>query len=212
MKKINIKNKNTFEYLNETKFPHFIGSWKIENDTLCNEIIAFFEENKNLQNQGSTASGKDLTIKKTTDITIAPNDLQNIKFKCINNYIEELHKCFVDYQNQWPFLKDKIKSLHIGEFNIQRYFPGDHFAKIHCERLGIQNIHRMFAWMTYLNDVDDGGVTNFSHYAIKVKPEIGKTLIWPAEWTHAHSGEVLNSGFKYIVTGWMHFPNDSQNS
>jgi len=209
MKKINIKNKNTFEYLNETKFPHFIGSWKIENDTLCNEIIAFFEENKNLQNQGSTASGKDLTIKKTTDITIAPNDLQNIKFKCINNYIEELHKCFVDYQNQWPFLKDKIKSLHIGEFNIQRYFPGDHYAKIHCERLGIQNIHRMFAWMTYLNDVDDGGVTNFSHYAIKVKPEIGKTLIWPAEWTHAHSGEVLNSGVKYIVTGWMHFANDS---
>tara|TARA_B100000795_G_C22645884_1_gene378322 strand:+ start:193 stop:822 length:630 start_codon:yes stop_codon:yes gene_type:complete len=209
MKRINIKNKNTFEYLNETKFPHFIGSWKIENDTLCNEIIAFFEENKNLQKQGSIGSGKDLTIKKTTDITITPNDLQNIKFKCINNYIEELHKCFVDYQNQWPFLKDKIKSLHIGEFNIQRYFTGDHFAKIHCERIGIQNIHRMFAWMTYLNDVDDGGVTNFSHYAIKVKPEIGKTLIWPAEWTHAHSGEVLNSGVKYIVTGWMHFANDS---
>ena len=209
MKRINIKNKNTFEYLNETKFPHFIGSWKIENDTLCNEIIAFFEENKNLQKQGTIGSGKDSTIKKTTDITITPNDLQNIKFKCINNYIEELHKCFVDYQNQWPFLKDKIKSLHIGAFNIQRYFPGDHFAKIHCERISIQTIHRMFAWMTYLNDVDDGGVTNFSHYAIKVKPEIGKTLIWPAEWTHAHSGEVLNSGVKYIVTGWMHFANDS---
>ena len=209
MKKINIKNKNTFEYLNETKFPHFIGSWKIENDTLCNEIIAFFEENKNLQKQGSIGSGTDSTIKKTTDITITPNDLQNIKFKCVNNYIEELHKCFVDYQNQWPFLKDKIKSLHIGAFNIQRYFPGDHFAKIHCERINIQTIHRMFAWMTYLNDVDDGGVTNFSHYAIKVKPEIGKTLIWPAEWTHAHSGEVLNSGVKYIVTGWMHFANDS---
>ena len=209
MKRINIKNKNTFEYLNETKFPHFIGSWKIENDTLCNEIIAFFEENKNLQKQGSIGSGTDSTIKKTTDITITPNDLQNIKFKCINNYIEELHKCFVDYQNQWPFLKDKIKSLHIGAFNIQRYFPGDHFAKIHCERISIQTIHRVFAWMTYLNDVDDGGVTNFSHYAIKVKPEIGKTLIWPAEWTHAHSGEVLNSGVKYIVTGWMHFANDS---
>ena len=209
MKRINIKNKNTFEYLNETKFPHFIGSWKIENDTLCNEIIAFFEENKNLQKQGSIGSGTDSTIKKTTDITITPNDLQNIKFKCVNNYIEELHKCFVDYQNQWPFLKDKIKSLHIGAFNIQRYFPGDHFAKIHCERISIQTIHRVFAWMTYLNDVDDGGVTNFSHYAIKVKPEIGKTLIWPAEWTHAHSGEVLNSGVKYIVTGWMHFANDS---
>ena len=27
-------------------------------------------------------------------------------------------------------------------------------------------------------------------------PEIGKTLIWPAEWTHAHTGEVLKSGTK----------------
>ena len=41
---------------------------------------------------------------------------------------------------------------------------------------------------------------------LKIKPQKGKTLIWPAEWTHAHSGEVLNSGVKYIITGWMHFP------
>ena len=44
--KTEFQNKNTFEYLNETKFPHFIGSWKIENDTLCNEIIAFLKKIK----------------------------------------------------------------------------------------------------------------------------------------------------------------------
>ena len=61
------------------------------------------------------------------------------------------------------------------------------------------------ASLLYAN-VDDGGQTNFSHYGIKIKPETGKTLIWPAEWTHAHTGEVLKSGTKYIVTGWIHFP------
>ncbi|GIS66316.1 MAG: hypothetical protein CM1200mP5_1000 [Candidatus Pelagibacterales bacterium] len=45
--------------------------------------------------------------------------------------------------------------------------------------------------MTYLNNVEDGGTTNFEYYDIKVKPEIGKTLIWPAEWTHAHTGSIL---------------------
>ena len=60
--------------------------------------------------------------------------------------------------------------------------------------------------MTYLNNVDDGGNTHFTHYDLKIKPEVGKTLIWPAEWTHAHCGEILNSGVKYIITGWMHFP------
>ena len=66
-------------------------------------------------------------------------------------------------------------------------------------------LHRLFAWMTYLNDVDDGGQTCFSHYGIKINPETGKTLIWPAEWTYAHTGEILKSGTKCIVTGWLHF-------
>ena len=96
--------------------------------------------------------------------------------------------------------------MHVGSFNIQKYSPGDHFSKIHAERTALQDSHRVFAWMTYLNDVEDGGITKFHHYNIKVKPETGKTLIWPAEWTHAHSGEILNTGLKYIVTGWIHFP------
>ena len=33
--------------------------------------------------------------------------------------------------------------------------------------------------------------------------EKGKLLIWPAEWTHAHCGELVNSGHKYIMTGWI---------
>jgi hypothetical protein len=58
--------------------------------------------------------------------------------------------------------------------------------------------------MTYLNDLDSGH-TDFLHYDISIKPEKGKTLIWPAEWTHAHRGqEVLEN--KYIITGWFHFP------
>ena len=212
MKRIDIKRKktSTLGSLNEDQYPHFIGSWNIENDTLCKEIINLFEGNKNLQKQGVTGLGKDTTIKKTTDITVNPNDLNDIKFKCLNNYINELYKCFIDYQSQWPFIKNTIQSVHIGPFNLQRYLPGDHFSKIHSERLSIETSHRVFAWMTYLNNVDDGATTNFSHYDIKIKPEIGKTLIWPAEWTHAHSGEILNSGVKYIVTGWMHFPHDNK--
>ena len=199
MKRIELENK-------VTKQTHFIGSWNIENDNLCKEIIHLFEENKNLQKAGVTDSGKDPKVKKTTDMTITPNDLKDIKFKCLNSHIKELYKCFIDYQNQWPFMKDLIQNFDIGAFNIQKYSPGDHFAKIHTERFNIQTLHRVFAWMTYLNDVEDGGKTNFTHFDIKIKPKIGKTLIWPAEWTHAHSGELLNSGVKYIVTGWMNLP------
>ena len=203
MKRINIRS-NTVK--NEEQNPHFIGAWNLENDDLCKEIINFFEENKNLQRDGVSGSGKNLEIKKTTDIVVNANDLKNEKFKCLNKYINNLFESFKDYQNQWPFLKSLFKELHIGKFNIQKYSPGGHFAKVHTERSSISSSHRLFAWMTYLNTVEDGGETHFSHYDIEIKPEIGKTLIWPAEWTHAHNGKILNNGVKYIVTGWMHFP------
>ena len=60
--------------------------------------------------------------------------------------------------------------------------------------------------MTYLNEGFDSGETHFPMLNLEVTPEKGKTLIWPAEWTHAHRGEILNKGYKYIITGWMHFP------
>jgi hypothetical protein len=193
-------------FSDEKKQPHFIGSWNIKNYELCNEIINFFEENKILQKNGEIGSGKDFTKKKTTDISVRPNDLKNNEFKCFNNYIDELYKCFIDYQHQWPFMRSCIKDVDIGVFNVQKYSKGDHFSQIHTERYSVHTSNRLFAWMTYLNNVEDGGVTNFLHYDIKIKPEIGKTLIWPAEWTHAHSGEILNNGEKYIITGWMNFP------
>jgi len=196
MKRININSQQT----------HFIGCWNLENNKLCNEITQFFENNKELQIQGITSYGKDLKAKKTTDIPVNPHDLKNPKFEVLKQYMDELYKCFIDYQNQWPFLKSVIKVVDVPGFNIQKYSRGDHFAQLHSERTTLDTLHRLFAWMTYLNDVDDGGQTNFNHYGIKIKPETGKTLIWPAEWTHAHTGEILKSGTKYIVTGWMNFP------
>ena len=188
------------------KQPNFIGSWNIENNNLCNELIKYFEENVLLQKEGETASGKNILDKKRTDISIKPKDLENLELKFFKNYITELHNCFKDYNDQWPFLKKIIKDIDIGVFQMGKYLPGDHFSSMHTERSDLSTLHRVFAWMTYLNNVEDGGETNFSHYGIRIKPEIGKTLIWPAEWTHAHAGEVLNSGVKYIITGWMHFP------
>ena len=193
---------------NDTDQINFIGSWLLDNDLLCDDMIKFFEKNTHLHNQGATDRGINISEKKTTDMTINPIDLKKKEYSIINDYFDELFKCFNDYKNQWSFLKDSIKTLDIPSFNIQRYLPGDHFSKIHTERSSTSTSHRVFAWMTYLNDIDEqnGGCTSFSHFNMKIRPKKGKTLIWPAEWTHAHSGEVLKKGKKYIITGWMCFP------
>ena len=192
--------------INKSEYPHFIGCWDIENTSLCKKLIDFFENNLSKQVQGITASGRDLTKKKRIDIKITPNDLKNAKYLVFKDYINELNNCYLDYLLQWPFLKTVLKEIDIESFNIGRYEVGDHFGITHSERTSQNTLHRFFAFMTYLNDVENGGETYFSHFKIKIKPKQGKTLIWPAEWTHAHSGEVVKYGKKYIVTGHMHFP------
>ena len=72
--------------------------------------------------------------------------------------------------------------------------------------LVLYTVYRFFVFMTYLNDVDDGGETYFNHFKIKVKPKHGKTMIWPAEWTHAHSGEVVKSGKNILQLDTCTFP------
>ena len=173
-------------------------------------MVKFFDENEKLQNQGLIGGGKDLSVKNSIDITIQPNDLKNSKFEIFNEYMKKLHECYQDYLIQYPLLKGMIKDIHIGKFNLQKYKKDGHFSGVHSERTSLTTLHRLFAWMTYLNDVEDGGVTNFSHYKIDVKPEMGKTMIRPSEWTHAHSGGIVKSGTKYIITGWMHFPYDEK--
>lgn len=186
--------------------PHFIGSWTIEPLSLCDDLIQFFENQTEMQTKGKTAGGLNLEAKNSTDLSIRPRDLQKPGFEPVREYLDALFACHRDYLEQWPFLKSMLTQAELGSFNLQRYEPGGHFLKPHSERTTVGTSHRVLAWMTYLNDVSDGGTTEFLHQELAVQPEKGKTLIWPAEWTHAHVGNVVNSGTKYIITGWLHFP------
>ena len=189
--------------------PNFIGSWIMEPVSICDELIDYFESNQNKQKKGVTAGGKNLDVKNSVDINISPKEIKLTGNEIFEKYLNNLFLLYQDYVNEWPFLKTFAESMQVGTFNLQRYQSGQHFQRLHTERTSMASLHRVFAWMTYLNDVDvkAGGSTFFSHYDLEVQPRKGLTLIWPAEWTHAHKGNVLNSDSKYIITGWMHFPN-----
>ena len=185
--------------------PHFIGSWTLEPLSICDDIISYFELNLAKQTTGQTRVGLNPNFKDSIDIRITPKEIILPGNEVFRIYFEKLFECYKHYIDEWPFLKDLGQGLEIGSFNLQRYMPGQHFKKIHTERSCIETSHRIFAFMTYLNNVEKGGSTYFSHYDLEIQPRKGLTLIWPAEWTHAHRGNILNSGSKYIITGWIHF-------
>ena len=59
--------------------------------------------------------------------------------------------------------------------------------------------------MTYLNDVKQGGETEWYYQKLKVRPEKGLTVIWSADWTFTHKGHTTIDEDKYIITGWFDF-------
>ena len=190
--------------------PNFIGSWIMSPLSICDELITYFEANRNKQKKGVTLGGGNLAIKNSTDISVSPKEIKLPGNEVFEKYLNELFSCYKDYVLQWPFLTTFAEDLQIGRFNLQRYQRGQHYQAIHTERSSLGTHHRVFAWMTYLNDVDinEGGSTFFSHYDLKIQPKKGLTLIWPAEWTHAHKGNLLHADSKYIITGWLHFPHN----
>ena len=189
--------------------PNFISSWLIKPFSLCDELIDYFEFNKAKQKKGRTGSGLNTEIKDTVDVIIRPKDILLPGNEIFKKYFEKLFECHSEYISQWPFIKNMCQKYEIGPFNIIKYTPGQHFKKVHTERSGNGTFHRVFVFMTYLNDVEEGGSTYFSHYDLEIQPRKGLTLIWPAEWTHAHRGNVLKAGNKYKLTGWINFTNET---
>lgn len=86
--------------------------------------------------------------------------------------------------------------------SVQRTGPHQGYHSWHCENADLATANRMLAYTVYLNDIEEGGETEFLYQGIKIKPEAGKLAIWPAYFTHPHRGNPVYSGYKYIISGW----------
>ena len=184
----------------------------------CKRIIDFFEKNTDRQQRGLVGShvigeesrefiksGRvDFNIKKCTEIgmSFVRDDL----IIC-NSIFKTLKSGMLEYRNTYPFLRIVERWEVLPSFNIQKYNPSEAYYGLHCENDGTTNesLARMGAWMIYLNDVTDGGGTEFPAQNKKFQSCAGDLLLWPAYWTHPHKGIPSPTQTKYIVTGWFTF-------
>ena len=188
---------------------NFIGEWYLKDTSICDNLIDFFNNSDYSchRKSGSLDGGLvDETIKKSLDLSIPTSECTQIKL--FRDYLDELSVICEKYKEKYPLCTEVCDFWKLEKiFNIQYYEPGGGFYKIHTERSSNEypGCHRHLVFMTYLNDVTDGGETEFINQSLKIKPQKGKTLIWPADWTHTHRGIPSPTQEKYIVTGWYTF-------
>jgi hypothetical protein len=68
------------------------------------------------------------------------------------------------------------------------------------------DFYRVAVYTVYLNDIEEGGETEFLYQLKRLKPKKGTICIFPAGYTHVHRGNTPFLGEKYIVTGWLEIP------
>lgn len=191
------------EYFKEESF---IGGWYLP-EKFCDEIIEYYKFNEkyscpSYQNDPKVGLTED--EKESFDLIVGRGNKDNIW----RTYRDFLEVCLKKYKIKFDS-SNKVNYYDIVEdYNIQRYPVGGGFKKWHCENQGDDyNIRRHLVFMTYLNNVEDGG-TEFKYQKIITQAKKGLTLIWPAPWTHTHRGQISNTKEKYIVTGWYSFLNN----
>ena len=112
-----------------------------------------------------------------------------------------------------PQLKMLIERIYeLEPINMQKYetsvggypYPhSEHFP--HPNDPTQRSLHRVLLWLVYLNDVNQGGETEFIYQNAKIIPRTGNLVFSPCGFTHTHCGHPPQSGEKYVLASWVGF-------
>ena len=187
------------------KHSDFIWGDYIDEEVI--EGLYFFWHKQNFLefHEGQVYSGGDTYVdkgyKESTDLHIPVN----LRIPEIQNYMVALQGVLNKYIERFPF--SELSRFEVKEpLSMQHYPIGGGFKQWHTERANSSpgNVYRHLVFMTYMNDVPDGG-TEWYHQDKYVPAKKGYTVIWPSDWTHFHKGRVSNTLEKFIITGWFSF-------
>ena len=181
-------------------------------EAFCNKILTLF--NRTID-QGFFAVSKGISpdYKKLTRDDIEVNSVDVVKWiennglsdgilprEIVVKYYEILGDLINDYMYDYS-IDYEISSSY---FKIHQVEKGQGYHAFHTEQ-NPKDAGRILAYMTYIQEPEEGGETEFLYQSKRIDPKIGKTLIWPAQFTHPHRGNPVLSGVKTYVTGWYEY-------
>jgi len=133
------------------------------------------------------------------------NDAQVFLPTSLCSYFKEIQDIVFDGLEEYQHTIASVKSniLISPTAKMQKTPIGGGYSVWHSEHGGGNSAARSLVWMIYLNDVHEGGDTEFLYQHMKVQPKQGTLVIWPAGITHPHRGNPPYSNEKYVLTGWF---------
>ena len=170
----------------------------------CDNLIYLYETDPQaveLRTAGrSIGSENVLDLKQSEDVNISKLDVFKHQDKVLCIALKKLMRNYVNYLSEnFNYAYDNLRVLNYEDsgFQMQKTTPNG-FYDWHNDGFDT----RYFTYIFYLNDIHNKGETEFAN-GLKVKPEQGKALMFPASWEYVHRGIAPKNEIKYIATGWV---------
>jgi hypothetical protein len=164
----------------------------------CEEIIKHFNvmaRNKVTYNQNNLEVNQDNRIVFDWAHT---QSQYHYDYNLCDYFYKKLHDT---YTEKYQMLKQSEQHSPKG-MSIQKSLPHQGYHAWHAEAADIGSSSRVMNYMLYLNDVEEGGETEFLYQGVKLKPTAGSLVIFPTSYMYPHRGNPIYKGEKYIITGW----------
>ena len=172
----------------------------------CNNAIQLFEQqttfNRTLNRQDFE---KTSIIKKQDQQFFAASNNINIWHRDLKSLIVNFDMALKHYQTNTGINEVyNVNEFKYTSLKIQKTLPTEGYHVWHIEHgAGFDTEKRALVYSVYLNDVEEGGETEFLHFSKRVQPKTGRIIIWPAGFPYVHRGNPPLKGEKYILTSWL---------
>ena len=171
----------------------------------CDKAITLFENQDKFNNTVNRLKNEKASVLQKQDQQFFASG------KNLDVWWENLKPMMINYNLAWDHYVQNVgaqdaygDSFHFTCLKIQKTLPTEGYHVWHVEHgRGFDMEPRAFVFSIYLNDVEEGGETEFLHFSKRVKPKTGRIVIWPAGFPYVHRGNPPLSGEKYILTSWM---------
>ena len=178
----------------------------------CDNAIKLYEDQVKFNNTVNRLTSENASIleKQDQQYFAGKHNLdvwwEDLKSMMLNFEIAWRH--YVEHTGASHAFKSNVHSdpFCLTQLKLQKTLPTEGYHAWHVEHGAIfEMLSRAFVFSIYLNDVEEGGETEFLHFSKRVKPKKGRIVIWPASFPYLHRGNPPLSGEKYILTSWMIF-------
>ena len=178
----------------------------------CDELIKIYEDSVLLnftmsrQELGKQQINQDNNLVFISDKNIIKDDIFfNESRPSIHQFTEVAWFLYAQYAKEYGILNSMTSHRFYDSIKIQKTKPKEGYHAWHCEHDGRLQGSRLLLVMVYLNDVEEGGETEFLYQSRTIKPKQGTMVICPASFTHTHRGNPPLKGNKYMINGWIEF-------